>query len=208
MSHFDLPKKTSLQWRCENCIACTNCDFTGHDAALDAHGALAGSAANKFSKQVLDKNPEGEVDLLANMDTSAHAWASGWEFCGRCRIKRENKEYCPVCLKLWGPMPDRKKSSKKKRGGPAEEEAMIECQCGFWVHLKCDPQLTAKAINSYEDGRQYLCPRCQRKKRNKNLVDFVNALIKEDRNGYFYFPVNTELFPNYLKVVKKPMCLE
>ena len=63
-------------------------------------------------------------------------------------------------------------------------------------------------MHLYQDGRQYSCPPCQRKWRNKNLVDFVNALIKEDRNGYFYFPVNTDLFPNYLKVVKKPMCLQ
>jgi hypothetical protein len=109
--------------------------------------------------------------------------------CLDCEKRFERKEYCPVCRKLWD----------------ASEKNMIECKCKLWVHKTCDRILTDEYFKKLTK-KTYHCPVCRIKKKNKQISLILNDLIKQDKNGIFYNPIDINTITNYTKVIKNPMC--
>ncbi|DBA76675.1 TPA: hypothetical protein ACH3X2_008711 [Trebouxia sp. C0005] len=100
--------------------------------------------------------------------------------CGNCQKLYENKNYCPVCNKVWY----------------QTDKNMVGCDtCVFWVHTHCDA-LAAKAINSTSD-EPYHCPQCREKTSTKSRLaalrkaedEVRKAQPKKPRTAYNLFSV-------------------
>lgn len=117
------------------------------------------------------------------------SFCANYSSCLDCEKRFEKKEYCPVCRKLWD----------------ASEKNMIECKCKLWVHKTCDRILTDEYFKKLSK-KTYHCPVCRIKKKNKQISLILNDLIKQDKNGIFYNPIDIITLTNYTKVIKNPMC--
>ncbi|DBA81836.1 TPA: hypothetical protein ACH3X1_007555 [Trebouxia sp. C0004] len=100
--------------------------------------------------------------------------------CGNCQKLYENKNYCPVCNKVWY----------------QTDKNMVGCDtCVFWVHTHCDA-LAAKAITSTSD-EPYHCPQCREKTSTKSRLaalrkaedEVRKAQPKKPRTAYNLFSV-------------------
>lgn len=107
------------------------------------------------------------------------------DMCIECETKRNKKEYCPICDQLW-----------------MANDNLIECKCKYSYHVKCDRILSTVGTSK----KKYHCPNCRIKKKIKFLENFIKSFIALDENLFFIEPVDTKAFPNYAKVIKKPMC--
>jgi len=127
-----------------------------------------------------------------NLDLSPGiTWSEDYEFCSECKKRYEKKEFCPVCKKLW----------------MLNETKMIQCKCKFWVHLSCDRFLTEETFKklSEKKSQNYHCPICRIKKKIKLIEGFIDDCVFLDKNGWFFYPVDTNKEINYLKIVKNPI---
>ena len=114
--------------------------------------------------------------------------------CLYCERKINKKEYCKICDELWY---------------NKDANLLIECvKCKYSFHKNCDKIIFTNVINNLIKKNKYLCPFCRINKK----LNCINNLIKElknlDQNEYFIKPVNLNDFPNYLKVIKNPICFE
>ena len=108
--------------------------------------------------------------------------------CIDCERKRNKKEFCPLCDKLWI---------------ESEKINLIECnKCKYSYHKFCDRILDGGIFKK----NKYYCPICRTKKKNKYLENFIKELENLDKDSLFINPIDTKLFPNYEKVITKPMC--
>ena len=114
--------------------------------------------------------------------------------CLYCERKINKKEYCKICDELW--------YSK-------DTNLLIECiKCKYSYHKTCDKIIFTNINNTLFKKNKYICPLCRINKK----INCINNLIKDlrnlDQNEYFVRPVNLNDFPNYLKVIKNPICFE
>ena len=114
--------------------------------------------------------------------------------CLYCERKINKKEYCKICDELWY---------------NKDANLLIECtKCKYSYHKNCDKIIFTNINNILFKKNKYLCPFCRINKK----INCINNLIKElknlDQNEYFIRPVNLNDFPNYLKVIKNPICFE
>ena len=114
--------------------------------------------------------------------------------CLYCERKINKKEYCKICDELWY---------------NKDANLLIECtKCKYSFHKNCDKIIFTNINNNLIKKNRYLCPFCRINKK----INFINNLIKDlknlDQNEYFIKPVNLNEFPNYLKVIKNPICFE
>ena len=114
--------------------------------------------------------------------------------CLYCERKINKKEFCKICDELWY---------------NKDANLLIECtKCKYSYHKNCDKIIFTNINNNLFKKNKYLCPLCRTNKK----LNCINNLIKElknlDQNEYFIRPVNLNDFPNYLKVIKNPICFE
>ena len=114
--------------------------------------------------------------------------------CLYCERKINKKEYCKICDELWY---------------NKDANLLIECnKCKYSFHKNCDKIIFSNINNNLFKKNKYICPFCRISKK----INCINNLIKElknlDQNEYFIRPVNLNDFPNYLKVIKNPICFE
>ncbi len=119
-------------------------------------------------------------------------WSNDFQFCSDCKRRYEKKEFCPLCKRLWN----------------SQETKMVLCKCKFWIHAECDRILTNENFRKLTEkkSQNYHCPFCRIKKKKKIFYKFIDECINFDRNGWFFFPVDTTKEVNYLKIIKNPIC--
>ena len=79
-------------------------------------------------------------------------WYEDYTLCGNCHKLILNKEYCPVCGKVYRP----------------EDEfttLMVQCDsCDWWIHAQCDG-ITQQEYDKLSDvNATYICPLCRVRK--------------------------------------------
>ena len=62
-------------------------------------------------------------------------WSLDYTLCAACQKKKKVGQYCPVCQKVWS---------------HDDDEPMIECKCGKWIHKTCDITLTDTVFITFE----------------------------------------------------------
>jgi len=197
------------KWRCQNCIRCAACLSNKNKESL----TICTTCNTAYHQKCM------EPDILSQMPTSSKGktlwkcdlcskcvscgsktagstknskWSLDYTLCSKCKKKKVNNQYCPVCEVIWT---------------KTDDEPMIECACGMWVHQSCDKTLTDDVFDKFKQkGKEYLCIRCRNNKRNKFISDLINLLMDGDKMHYFENPVDLMQVPNYSNVVKNPMC--
>lgn len=114
-------------------------------------------------------------------------WSQDYTTCSVCQAKKQKRQYCPICEKIWENKP---------------LDAMIECKCGMWVHKLCD---TSVSVANF-DAANYYCPVCKRNKKINEAMELIRMLEEEDKFEFFREPVDENKVAGYTNIIKKPMC--
>ena len=118
------------------------------------------------------------------------SWTRDYTMCEPCGRQFKRRQYCPICLKGYGP----------------SETNMVECdKCKFWVHAHCDGIEDVSALG--ESGGMYTCPNCRGERTMTLMLQVLDQLSREDRGRFFAEPVSVEyaLATQYHAVVDTPM---
>lgn len=200
-----------LQWRCADCVRCCLClSSKGRDSLLVCATCNTGHHVKCMDPEYASQIPssaKGKVQWKCehcvkcvscgakSAGTSKQAkWSYDYTLCSKCRKRKTNNQFCPVCEQIWS---------------TTDEEPMIQCSCGMWVHQSCDKNLTDDVFDSYkQNGRKYLCIKCRRDRRNLFVKQIVEALANEDKARLFFEPVDAAAVPNYGNIIKNPMCFK
>ena len=123
---------------------------------------------------------------------SENKFNSTYNYCMECERKRLKKEFCPLCDQL-----------------TYNNDILIECKkCNYYYHKNCDRILynndnIIKTIKS-----KYTCPNCRINIKKKIIENFIISLENLDKDQFFIEPVDVKQIPNYLKVIKEPICFK
>ncbi len=198
-------------WRCPNCarccvclsnkdkkslIGCSLCNTCFHTKCMEPEIFNQMPSTNKGSiSWKCDRCAKCVGCGCRSAGSSKHSkWNSDYTLCSKCKKKKSNNQYCPVCEQIWT---------------STDEEPMIECTCGMWVHKCCDKSLTEDTFNAYKQtSKEYSCPKCRKNKRNMFIMQIIDILVGGDKYQLFYNPVDVTAVPNYLTVIKQPMCFK
>eukprot|EP01022_Parablepharisma_sp_SALTPOND_P003143 TRINITY_DN1124_c0_g1_i1.p1 TRINITY_DN1124_c0_g1~~TRINITY_DN1124_c0_g1_i1.p1 ORF type:complete len:1179 (+),score=140.02 TRINITY_DN1124_c0_g1_i1:8642-12178(+) len=207
-------QKTGLrdrQWRCMNCARCAHClSSKGKETLTVCNVCNTGYHTKCMEPDVLNQMPSSNKGKISwkcdkcvkcvgcGSRSAGHSkqskWSCDYSLCSKCKKRKINNQFCPVCEQIWN---------------STEEEPMIQCACGMWVHKSCDKSLTDDAFNVYEQsGKEYLCMKCRRNKRNMFIMQIIDILANEDKMQLFHYPVDLVAVPNYTNVIKQPMCFK
>jgi len=199
-----------LQWRCTECIrcclclsakerdslmTCTVCNTGYHTKCIEPEYANQIPSSTKGKLQWKCENCVKCTSCGAKSagPSKQSKWSHDYNLCSKCRKKKINNQYCPVCEQIWN---------------STDEEPMIQCTCGMWVHQSCDKTLTDDIFDSFKhSGKKYLCFKCRRNQRNLYVKQVIEELMSYDKAHYFLNPVD-DTVPNYRNIIKHPMCFK
>jgi hypothetical protein len=202
---------TNNHWICHECKPCTNCMSNSNEITrlfcTECSSCYHYECINPYIQQLypdmLSKVFRCErclkceqcgitiPDLTNDLFASTISWSKDLKICSNCEKRFELNEYCPICHKLW----------------IENSEIMVLCNCKLWVHKDCDRILTDQYFQKISKATYY-CPDCRVSKKQKDIKNILNEFIKQDKNGYFYHPVDPSLARNYEKIIKRPMCFK
>ena len=199
------------RWRCPNCVRCCVCLSNKDKKSLMTCSVCNTSFHTKcMEPEVFNQLPSTAKGSIAwkcdkcvkclgcgcrTAGSSKHSkWNSDYTLCSKCKKKKSNNQFCPVCEQIWT---------------STDEEPMIECTCGMWIHKCCDKSLTEDTFNAYKQtSKEYSCPKCRKNKRNMFVMQIIDILVGGDKFQLFYNPVDVTAVSNYLNVIKEPMCFK
>ncbi|KAL1495474.1 hypothetical protein AB1Y20_016840 [Prymnesium parvum] len=192
---LDLVPEHWTEWRCVACKECHVCKSKGRLAICDTcdrgfHIACLDPPLKGFPFRAF-KCPDC-VQCSSCGTTNAKLWAKDYTMCQTCERAFSMKKFCPICL-----------SAHRNDDG-----ALVKCtRCQFSIHPACDGMDSGMVEMKSKPDSEYACPNCRGERTSTLLLQVLDKLQREDREGFFAEPVPVEyaVAMQYHTVVDSPM---
>jgi len=149
------------EWQCNDCRRCLKCSTPGDESSLVVCDACDRSYHIYCLRPALDNTPDTEWfcehcvncrSCRVNLDPPTRSRAKFWQgsrVCEGCFGKYRNKEYCPICVKIY----------------QDHERNFIGCdRCNLWVHADCDGISESRLKEMNQKDQTYICKPCREQK--------------------------------------------